>query len=318
MDIDTLQETDLAEIADLIARQHQAARTHAPTLPTELDDPVNAEQQLRHLLAAGHQGYTARRTGTIVGVLIGTSDGAYASMPAEGFAIDPAVRDATQVLAEMYAPLATEFVATGVLRHYLDHVATPALIEAVADMGFGRHHYFAVRSTDQTPSATGQDEITIRLGTTDDLQTIAELCIVEIRFRSSAPVFSPPENPSLDDVIEAHRMLHDTGATHFIASLGDRDVGVLTLENCQGMPALCAIGQPFIGETGTLEAARGRGVGTALVDAAIAWSARHEHPWISVDFQPPNPLSRRFWLGARFIPTGYGVVRAIHPSHGPT
>ena len=52
--------------------------------------------------------------------------------------------------------------------------------------------------------------------------------------------------------------------------------------------------------------------------AAIAWSAQHEHPWISVDFQPPNPLSRRFWLGAAFIPTGYGVVRAIHPSHGPT
>lgn len=158
----------------------------------------------------------------------------------------------------------------------------------------------------------------IRHGTADDLRTIAELCIVEIRFRSSAPVFSPPEDPSLDEVVAAHRTLQEQGATHFIASLDGADVGVLTLEICREMPSLCAVGQPFIGETATLDRVRGRGVGTALVEAAVAWSAEHGHDAVSVDFQPPNPLSRRFWLSSGFVPTGYGVIRTIHPSHAPS
>jgi hypothetical protein len=32
---------------------------------------------------------------------------------------------------------------------------------------------------------------------------------------------------------------------------------------------------------------------------------------VSVDFMPANPLSRPFWLGAGFTPTGYGVARTI-------
>ena len=38
------------------------------------------------------------------------------------------------------------------------------------------------------------------------------------------------------------------------------------------------------------------------------------YQWISVDFESANPLSRSFWLGNGFRPTGYCVVRAIQPA----
>jgi GNAT superfamily N-acetyltransferase len=61
----------------------------------------------------------------------------------------------------------------------------------------------------------------------------------------------------------------------------------------------------------TVPGARGRGVGRALVDAALTWASDHGYSWISVDFETANPLSRPFWLNAGFRPAGYGVLRLI-------
>jgi hypothetical protein len=36
---------------------------------------------------------------------------------------------------------------------------------------------------------------------------------------------------------------------------------------------------------------------------------------ISVDFEPSNPLSRPFWLGLGFQPTGYRLRRTIDTAH---
>jgi GNAT superfamily N-acetyltransferase len=57
--------------------------------------------------------------------------------------------------------------------------------------------------------------------------------------------------------------------------------------------------------------ARRRGVGRALVDAALDWADREGYQWLSVDFEAANPLSRPFWLGLGFRPTGYGLLRLI-------
>ncbi len=54
----------------------------------------------------------------------------------------------------------------------------------------------------------------------------------------------------------------------------------------------CQAGQRgVIGPTATLPEARGRGVGRALVDAALTWAYVQGYQWISVDFDTANPLS---------------------------
>jgi GNAT superfamily N-acetyltransferase len=105
--------------------------------------------------------------------------------------------------------------------------------------------------------------------------------------------------------------LHEDGAVHLVAALDGRDVGLLTVELTSPVPRLCPAGQPYIGPTATLPGARGRGVGHALVDAALTWAHAHGYQTISVDFETANPLSRPFWLNAGFHPAGYGVLRLI-------
>ena len=92
--------------------------------------------------------------------------------------------------------------------------------------------------------------------------------------------------------------MHEGGAVHLVATLDGRDVGLLTVELTSPVPRLCPDGQPYIGPTATLPGARGRGVGHALVDAALTWAYAHGYQWISVDFDTANPLSRPFWLNA--------------------
>jgi GNAT superfamily N-acetyltransferase len=108
-----------------------------------------------------------------------------------------------------------------------------------------------------------------------------------------------------------HRALHERGAVHLVATLDGCDVGLLTIELTSPVPRLCPDGQPYIGATATLPGARGRGVGHALVDAALTWAHTHDYQWVSVDFETANPLSRPFWLNVGFHPAGYGVLRRI-------
>jgi GNAT superfamily N-acetyltransferase len=124
-------------------------------------------------------------------------------------------------------------------------------------------------------------------------------------------MFAPPHAPPLAGLAANHRALHEGGAVHLVATLDGHDVGLLTVEVTSPVPRLCPDGQPYIGPTATLPGARGRGVGHALVDAALTWAHAHGYQWISVDFDTANPLSRPFWLHAGFHPTGYGVLRLI-------
>lgn len=273
---------------------------------------------MRGLFAAGHQGRIALDNGTTIGLLMGRVDGPASDLPAAGFAVDPTHPDPTQVLSELYGGLATDLLALGGTRHYLSHLDVPRLVRAVTDLGFGRISYCAVRPVDGViPQPPASDEVTVRLATTDDLETIARLCLVEIGYRYVPPIYTPPPTKpkSFEDVLEAHRRLDRDGAAHFLATLGDEDVGVLTLESRGNAPGLCPDDQPFIGETATVAAVRGRGVGTALVEAAVRWSIDSDYSGVTVSFQPSNPVSRRFWLGSGFVPTGFWTVRTIHGSY---
>ena len=218
-------------------------------------------------------------------------------------------------MARLSGEVAPQCVAGGVLQFFVDHVALPPLAEALANLGFGRHHVYAVQPAARRPSTTN---VQVRIAGIDDLATIARLAQVEVRHRSTPPIYAPPVHLTFEEVLEAHRTLHARGATHFIAAIDGHDVGLLTLDLTSPSPRLCADGQPYIGPTATHPDARGSGVGSMLLNAALTWAHDHGYQWVSVDFEPANPLSRPFWLGNGFEPVGYSVLRSIHPAHQPT
>jgi len=337
LDIEALDEATFERAAALVAREHAAARQVRPELPAGFGDATVCEAALRHLCGRGHHGLVVTSGGRAVAVMTVTvretpTVSRYARLPAEGFAVAPDLADPTPVLAAAFADLASPLVADGVLRYYLLHPALPRLSAALSNLGFGRNGAYGVQAAAPRPRSPA---VAVRVAGPEDFGTVARLALVELQHRSAPPMFGPPQGRPLAELAAEHRALRDNGAVHLLAALGGAaadvggaaalggadadvggaaaDVGLLTIELTSPVPRLCPDGQPYIGPTATVPAARGRGVGHALVDAALTWAHDHGYQWVSVDFETANPLSRPFWLDAGFRPTGYGLFRVIEP-----
>jgi GNAT superfamily N-acetyltransferase len=346
--IEALGEATFERAAALVAREQAAARQVRPELPAGFGDAAVCAAALRHLCGSGHHGLVVTSGGRAVAVMTVTvretpTVSRYARLPAEGFAVAPDLADPTGVLAAAFAELASPLVADGVRRYYLLHSALPRLSEALSNLGFGRNGAYGVQAAAPRRRSPA---VAVRVAGPEDFGTVARLALVELRHRSAPPMFGPPQGRPLAELAAEHRALRDNGAVHLLAALGGADhaalggddvggddiggddvggddvggddvggddVGLLTIELTSPVPRLCPDGQPYIGPTATVPAARGRGVGHALVDAALTWAHDHGYQWVSVDFETANPLSRPFWLDAGFRPTGYGLFRVIEP-----
>ncbi len=312
-----LDGTTIQHAGAVMAREQAAARRACPQLPASFENAEVCTAELWQLVQAGGRGLVATDHGRPIAVMTAIVRdvhpvGRYARLPAEGLAVDPDLDDPTTVLATLYGQLAAWLVADGVTRHYLLHVAQPRLSEALANLGFGRHSGYGVQAVAARP---GGSSVAVRVAGPADLETIARLASVEIRHRAQPPMFGPANHPSLDDLVDEHRALREQGAVHLIAAVDGRDVGLLTVESASAAGRLCPSDQPYIGPTATVPDARRHGIGRALVDAALDWAHQNGHQWISVDFAAANPLSRPFWLGNGFRPTGYSLLRLIDPRH---
>ncbi|MBV8929762.1 MAG: GNAT family N-acetyltransferase [Mycobacteriaceae bacterium] len=311
--IDDLDEATFDRAGALVAREHAAARQVRPELPAGFGGAGVCVAALQRLCDSGHRGLVATDNGRAVAVMTAAARqnpvvGRYARLPAEGFAVDPDLTDPTGVLAVTFGDLASPLIAGGVLSYYLLHAALPRLSEAVSNLGFGRNGAYGIQPAAPRHRSTA---IAVRVAGVEDLETVARLALVEMQHRSAPPMFGPLHDPPLAGLVAEHRALRDKGAVHLVATLDGRDVGLLTIELTSPVPRLCPDGQPYIGPTATVPGVRRRGVGHALVDAALTWAYIHDYQWVSVDFETANPLSRPFWLNAGFHPAGYGVLRFI-------
>ena len=215
-------------------------------------------------------------------------------------------------MAQLFAELAPVLISDGAVRVTVDHVDRESVATALFDLGFGRGGVFAVRGIDPMGDEPATAEI--RVGTTHDLDSIAALSHVEYLYRSAPPMYALDQTRSLAETRAAHGQLLDDGAIHLLAFRDGRDVGLLTIEQTSPAPRLCAANAPYIGPTATDPEARGSGVGRALVNAALEWARQHGRETISVDFDSRNLLSRPFWYGNGFRPTGYRLRRVLTAS----
>jgi GNAT superfamily N-acetyltransferase len=194
------------------------------------------------------------------------------------------------------------------VRFAIDHVDLDPLGAALNNVAFGRWSVFATQPVRPTEPAV---EVDIRIGTSADLDAIAELSHVEFTHGSTPPIYASVPPRTLADTRALHERLVADGAVHFLARRGGNDVGLVTVEFTSPVPRLCPQGQPYLGATATHPSVRGQGIGRALVHSVLNWAHANGYRTVSVDFDSPNPLSRPFWLGLGFEPTGYRVRRTI-------
>ena len=62
----------------------------------------------------------------------------------------------------------------------------------------------------------------------------------------------------------------------------------------------------------TVDSARGKGTGAALLERGLAWACEEGFERCAVDFEPNNLLGARFWL-RHFQPVCYSFERYIDP-----
>lgn len=314
--IDALSVDMVDEVAALVAREHQHVCDQGVPLPSRYLDVAACAAALHGLLSEGFSGFRARQGAQTVGVMCGRTFDGVGFVPAHGVAVDPRALDASAVMAEMFAELAPVLIAEGAVRVTVDHVDHESLAIALFDLGFGRGSVFAVRGTEPLDA---DPAVEIRVGTAADLDSIAALSHIEYLYRSAPPMFAFDQTRSFAETRAAHEDLLDDGAIHVLARRADRDVGLLTIEQITPAPRLCAADSPYIGPTATHPDARGSGVGRALVEASLAWARTHGHETIAVDFDSANLLSRPFWIGNGFRPTGHRLRRvlAARPTEQP-
>ena len=298
----------LADAAALMAAEHRGVGVAAAT---GFSDEVVCLRSLQELHQDGCAGYVAEVDDELVGVLCVRLVPPVGFVPAHGFAIRARDPDPTSIVVAMLAVATPDLIDAGVERITIDHIATQAPRVALHDAGFGIGAVFAVRSTE--PLSMTETPVEVRTATFDDLDSIAELSHIELRYRSEAPMHASGAERSLGDTRAHHAEIFENGCVHLVASLRGRDVGLLTLETNSPAPRLCAHGA-HIGPTATRDDVRGLGVGTALVSAALEEARTQGHRQLSVDFDSRNPLSRPFWLGLGFVATGYRQRRVIRRS----
>jgi len=304
-----LESVGTEQLADILAaRQRDFARAR-PGVSRRFTDASAAAALIAS--SPAELGIAARDTdGRLLGWLSGSASGTFGFFSSAQHAIVDSWPDPTGLYGHMYAVLATEWRSDGVTVHDIEIPAIPALEQAWFDLGFGRRTCFAARFTGD-PFAAGSRNVRVRVAQEEDLDTIARIALVEAEFRNKPPLFAQQGELRLDDFRSAHMEFFRSGAVHFLARLDGRDVGLLTLERESPAPLLTEDDAPFIGPTAVDPQVRGAGIGHALVAAVVKWCQDVGAQWVGVSFNTPNLLSRPFWLGCGFEPTGWKLARRL-------
>jgi ribosomal protein S18 acetylase RimI-like enzyme len=300
-------ESDLASAGVLLAERHRAHRAAEPLLSPGFEDPSVAESAVRLAWESDHaSGAVGSRDGRLVGFLLGAPKPGPAWGPnvwveAAGHATsDP------ESIRDLFAMAATRWVAEGRTAQY---VIVPAhdksLVDAWFRLGFGFQHAHGIRELPIAPAAAAAG-LTIRPPTPADIPVMAQLDLELRRHQSLSPTFSAVEVPSLDKcVVEQEEDFGDPDFPTFVAERAGRVVGyaigcALDKSSAHSGPA-APDRAAFLGFAAVLPEARGRGVGRALGEAVLAWSAEAGFSCVVTDWRATNLLSSRTWprLGFR-------------------
>lgn len=306
VDVSTI---DPVERAQMLARRQVEFGALQPAIAGRLATSASMVAQLAQSPAQRGVALRGERD-RLIGWLSGNATGRFGYAAAVHHALAPGIPDPTAVYGALYARLGSEWRDADVTVHDVEVPAMPAIEEAWFNLGFGRRTCFAVRSSHERLDAPTVS-LSVRRADEGDLAVIARLALVEAEFRNAPPVFAQQSELRLEEFRTAHAALMAAGAIHFIARLDGEDVGLLTLESHSPAPLLTPEEAPFIGPTAVAPSARGSGVGRGLVAAAVDLCRQEGSAWIGVSFNTANLLSRPFWRGCGFRPTGWKLARRL-------
>lgn len=306
--------------ARLLAARHAAQRRIEPGLDPAYETVQAARTAIGGLLATeGATSAMATRGGSLIGYLIGTprakSWGPNVWVEGAGHAL---AADETEVLRDLYARLAADWVAAGITSHYAIVPATdPLLVETWSRVGFGLMHTHAIREVPR-PDETwvAPPGVVIRAAERRDIPILGRLDLVLQEHQRDSPVFSGVEMTSLEDAVNSFE--EDFDDPRFTTVVAEHSglvvgsgIGCSIVESSEHRGIVRPNDAGFLGFAAVLPEARGLGAGRAIGEAIVFWARDAGYATVVTDWRETNLLSSRTWPRLGFRPTFRRMFRAI-------
>lgn len=304
--------------AELLAARHRAQRSVEPGLDPAFEEPAAARAEIEALhAAAASSGVAAVAGGEMVGYLIGVPKD-----PSWGpnVWVEPAghAAEGPELVRDLYAAAAAEWVANGQTAHYVLVPATdPALVDAWFRLGFGHQHVHGIQETPaESPATPAPDGMEVRAPRRDDIDALARIDLTLPEHQSLSPVFSKLPLPTFEATRTEWEDEFDN--PQYATFVVDRDGELLgaaigcPIEVSSSHGSLARPpGAAFLGFAAVLPEHRGSGAGRLLGEAILAWAREGGYPTVVTDWRMTNLLASRTWPRLGFRPTFYRLHRAI-------
>lgn len=309
------------EAARILAVRHRRDRQTSPALPEAFEQPDNARGALKALLDKGAAGVAAVRRGRLAGYLLGTADfnllrGRHVWIDYAGSAVAEGER--VELYRDLYAAAATEWVKRGFFKHYaVVPSADSAAVDAWFRLGFGHEQVHGVVDLPAVSAdILSPEDYEIRLATKADEDLVRSIATTIWEYQTKAPTWavSPPEEiPELRDGYA--ELLGDAKVRFWLAVREQEILGYQVFWPNESATEDMMVPRSSIslGVGGTVPQARGKGIGTALVQRGLAEAAAAGFLHCTTDWRMTNLLSSRFWPRRGFRPIAYRLFRQVDP-----
>lgn len=297
--------------ARLFTRNYRAARKKVPSMPACYENHERIVPLLTDMIKRS-PGIVALRHREIVGYLGGQLLGEWRGrrtvyVPFWAHAADEENQE--QIYRHLYMHLSSQWIANGCFTHLITALAHDREVRNVLSwMGFGMVVVDTMR--DMTRLHIPARDIHIKQADVNDIEAIVSLDHELAKFLAGPPMFMALIKKRGKPYHE--EWLVKPSHTLWLASCAGETVAFLKMCPLDADYLVTDEKTIWIQGAYTKEHARGKGIGTALLDHALGCAQVQGYERCAVDFESDNRLACAFWL-QHFEPVCFSFARWVDP-----
>jgi len=302
-------EQHLDAAAELLAERHRRHREAEPLLPAEVDFRAEVEALWAKEGASG----AFAEDGYVLGTRLEDRRwGPNIWVETAGHAVgDP------ELLRDLYAFAAADWVENGRTRHYVSAPATDLeLVDAWFRLGFGQQQASGVRELPLEVDTEVPEGFSIREPDPADIDALIDVDLALPAHQQLSPVFSDHHRDSRE---ESRREWEETFAgteEHILIGYrGEAPVACWAIVDARRSIHDSGLTRPesscYLTFAVTLPGVRGSGIGVALTQACFVRARELGYETMITDWRVTNLLASRFWPKRGFRTTFLRLYRSI-------
>jgi ribosomal protein S18 acetylase RimI-like enzyme len=304
----TVRHLEASDVEQVVTRIGDRLGLDARIQPL-VNPSISTQLLADSLRAASDQTWVTERDGVVVGHLYGALLESETYGNGVWIGPDGVSYDSTDTLSELYSAAGATWIERGALEHYVWTIDDLASTQPWYELGFARMHMRGVLRLDARRDHALPDGYALRRGGVEDIEVAVALDDELDAVQRVGPSFSIglDHSSKREDLLET---LEDPEVHHYIVEFEG-----LAVAQCITFPLPQRRGS--FDHTLHLSAVtvdaehRHLGVGTAMVDAALANAYDAGFEFVETNWRVTNRRARNYWLGYGFEPTYVRLHRTI-------